>query len=184
VQCADLPAPAALAGPWEVRFAPGWGAPESTVFEQLVPWNEHADAGIKYFSGKATYRKRFTLDPQQAKHRVRLDLGEVLHIARVRLNGKDLGVVWTAPWSVDVSAAVRPGENVLEIDVTNVWANRLIGDAGLPQNQRRTKTNVALRAGKRPPTFNAFQGYASEDPLMRSGLIGPVRLVFGREMVE
>lgn len=184
VQCADLPAPAMLTGPWGVQFASGWGAPASTVFEQLIPWNEHADAGIKYFSGKATYRKKFNLDPQQAKHRVRLDLGEVLYIAQVRLNGKDLGIVWTAPWSLDVTSAAKAGENVLEIDVVNCWANRLIGDAGLAPDQRRTKTNVALHTGKRSPKMKAYQGYASEDPLMRSGLIGPVRLVFGRDVAE
>jgi len=179
VQCADLPSPTTLTGSWEVRFAPGWGAPQSTIFEQLTPWNENVDAGIKYFSGKATYRKKFTLDAQQAKFRVRLDLGEVLDIAQVRLNGKNVGIVWTAPWTVDVSGAVKAGENVLEIDVINCWANRLIGDAGLPAAQRRTKSNVALVRGKHPRTMKVFEGYASEDPLMRSGLIGPVRLVFG-----
>jgi len=184
VQSADLPAPIPVPGPWEVRFAQGWGAPASIVFEQLTPWNEHADPGIKHFSGKATYRTKFTLDAQQARQRVRLELGEVLHVAQVRLNGKDLGIAWTAPWRVDAGAAVQPGENVLEIDVVNCWANRLIGDAALPPEQRRTKTNVALRPGSRPPQMKAYQGYVAEDPLMRSGLLGPVRLVFGRDLVE
>jgi hypothetical protein len=184
VECADLPQPLTLTGPWNVRFAPGWGAPESIVFSQLTPWNEHANAGIKYFSGKATYYKQFTLDAKQANERVRLDLGEVLDVAQVRVNGKDLGVVWTAPWTVDITKAVKAGDNVLEIDVINCWANRLIGDAGLPPEQRKTKSNVALVAGPRPKTMRVFQGYASEDQLMRSGLMGPVQLVFGRDVAE
>ena len=90
------------------------------------------------------------------------------------LNGKDLGIVWTDPWSVDLMGATKAGRNELEIDVVNTWANRLIGDAGQPNEKRITKTNIALQSGKR--TIKPFQGYASEDPLMRSGLLGPVRL--------
>lgn len=86
--------------------------------------------------------------------------------------------MWTAPWSVDATGVARAGSNELLIYVTNTWVNRLIGDAGLPEDKRITRTNVALRAGKRGPTFRAFQGFASEDPLMPSGLLGPVQLEF------
>ena len=178
VEAADLPEAVTLAGPWDVRFAPGIGAPASAVFESLTPWNEHADPAIRYFSGTATYRKTIRLDDRQAGGLVRLDLGEIAHVAEVRVNGRSLGVVWTAPWSVDLTRAVKPGENVLEIDVTNVWANRLIGDAGLPERERVTRTNVPLKAGARD--FKPHQGYSSQDPLVRSGLLGPVRLEFGR----
>ena len=181
VDVPKLAEPQALSGPWEVRFAPGWGAPESIVFDRLVPWNEHPLEGIKHFSGTATYRKTFQLNSEQAAGLVRLQLGQLKHVARVRVNGKDLGVLWTAPWAVDLTGAVKPGENALEIDVTNTWANRLIGDAGLPPDRRRTKTNIKLYAGKRDPKLRACQGYASEHPLLDSGLIGPVRLQFGRQ---
>ncbi len=165
---------------WEVAFAPGWGAPESITFDQLVPWDTHANADIKHFSGTATYRKRIELTAEQAAGLLRLDLGNVGCIARVRLNGKDMGVVWTAPWTVDLSQAAKAGENLVEIDVANTWNNRLIGDAGLPEHQRRTRTNVVLEEGKRTRRYRC-SSINSIDPLTPSGLIGPVRLQFGQE---
>jgi len=179
VDAAGLPQPMRLTGPWQVRFAPGWGVPESVVFDELTAWDKHPNEGIKHFSGTATYRKSFVLDAEKAAGLVRLQLGEVLHVARVRVNGKDLGVTWTAPWTVDLTSVVRPGENTLEIDVTNLWVNRLIGDAGLPEDQRRTKTNIFLQPGDRQ--VKPYQGYGSNDPLVTSGLLGPVRLEFGSQ---
>ena len=175
-----LPDPLTLTGPWQVRFAPGWGAPESAVFDKLVPWNEHPHEGIKHFAGTATYETTFELDESQTKGLVRIALGEVKHVARVRVNGVSLGTVWTAPWAVDATEAVKPGKNVLKIDVTNLWVNRLIGDAGLPKEKRLTKTNVRLQSEVGPqPTY---RGYPPTAPLDRSGLLGPVRVEFGQEM--
>ncbi len=167
-----------LTGPWQVDFQPGRGAPTTLGFDRLVAWNEHPDEGVKFFSGTATYRKSFELSAEQALRPVRIQLGDVKHIAEVWLNGKPLGVVWTAPWSVEATGAVKPGRNELSVAVTNTWVNRLIGDARLPAEKRITRTNVALRAGKREPSFRPFQGFASEDPLVPSGLLGPVRLEF------
>jgi hypothetical protein len=161
-------------GPWTVRFESGRGAPESVVFDQLTAWDKHPTEGVRFFSGRATYRKTFDLAADEARRAVRLQLGEVRCIAQVRLNGQDLGVVWTDPWSVELAGAIKPGRNDLEIDVVNTWVNRLIGDAGLPTDKRITKSNLALQQG--PRTLKAYQGFASEDPLMRSGLLGPVRL--------
>ncbi len=174
-----IPAPLPIAGPWTVCFAPGWGAPASIVFDELLSWDKHPNDAIKHFSGKATYRKTFTLGAEQAKGLVRLQLAEVKYVAQVRVNRKDMGVVWTSPWTVDLTGAVKTGENELEIDVVNLWVNRLIGDAGLPENQRRTKTNIYLQKGER--TLKPYQGYSSKDPLVASGLLGPVRLEFGRQ---
>ncbi|MBN1345867.1 MAG: hypothetical protein JXQ73_24470 [Phycisphaerae bacterium] len=178
VEASELPEPIALGGPWEVRFDPSWGGPEKVTFPRLVPWNEHSQAGIKYYSGTARYRQSFELDETAARGPVRLELGKVCNIARVRVNGHDLGVVWCAPWTKDLTGVVRSGANKLEIEVANIWVNRLIGDAGLSASERRTKTNVALFAkkAKRP----AWQGFSAEDSLMPSGLIGPVRIEFGR----
>jgi hypothetical protein len=92
----------------------------------------------------------------------------------VRLNRQDRGIVWTDPWSVELTGALKAGENELEIDVVNTWVNRLIGDAALPPRKRITKTNVALQSG--PRTLKPYQGFSSEDPLMPSGLLGPVQL--------
>ncbi|MEN6606778.1 MAG: glycosylhydrolase-like jelly roll fold domain-containing protein, partial [Bryobacteraceae bacterium] len=170
--------PLELTGPWNVRFAPGWGAPESETFATLTPWNENALDGIKYFSGTATYRKTVTLTAAQVrKPALILSLGEVKHIASVRLNGKSLGIVWTTPWTVNLAGAAKAGENVLEIDVTNVWVNRLIGDAGLPEAKRFTKTHVRREPGVQYPRPN-LRGYLATDPLVRSGLMGPVTIEF------
>ncbi|MDZ7618761.1 MAG: glycosyl hydrolase, partial [Patescibacteria group bacterium] len=180
VDIAGVPEPMPLDEAWEVAFAPGWGAPESIVFDRLLPWDTHANSEIKYFSGTATYRKRINLTADQAGSPLRLQLGKVGCIARVRLNGKDLGVVWTDPWSADLTGEAKAGENLLEIDVANTWNNRLIGDAGLPESQRRTSTNVVMEKGERTRRYRCAS-INSIDALMPSGLIGPVQLEFGQE---
>jgi hypothetical protein len=156
---------AELTGPWTVKFDPKWGGPESVVFEKLQDWTQRPEPGIKYYSGKATYYKTFDLPSaaQGVKERLYLDLKRVRNVAHVRLNGKDLGLVWTAPWQVDITQAVKPTGNKLEIDVVNLWPNRLIGDAGLPPEKRLTKTNVTkFKKGMTP---------------LPSGLLGPVQLL-------
>lgn len=172
-----------LDGPWSVSFDPAWGGPSGAVaFDTLTPWNESGDDRIRYYSGTATYRKTFTLTAAEAdseRTRLRLDLGSAGVLARVRVNGLDGGVVWTDPWQVDfhggVKMGLKEGENRLEIDVTNCWANRLIGDAGLPPERRLTRTNVQYYpAGAK---HFAYQGYAPDEPLRVSGLLGPVRLI-------
>jgi len=180
VDIAGLSDPLALDDSWEVRFAPGWGAPESITFDRLVPWNTNENPDIKYFSGTATYRRKFDLTAAQAKGLIRLHLGKVGCIARVRLNGEDQGVVWTAPWTIDLTGTATSGDNLLEIDVANVWQNRLIGDAGLPEDQRRTKTNVILEQGERTRRYRC-SSVNSIDELTPSGLVGPVRLDFGQQ---
>ncbi len=181
----NLPAPLELQGPWEVRFDPNRGGPEKTSFEKLILWNEHPDPSIKYYSGTATYVKTFSVDEKQIDVPARLTVGAAHNIAKVKLNGKNLGILWTAPRTVDVTAALLPGENRLEIDVTNCWANRLIGDAGLPADQRLTKTNIYLvpdrKVGDR--TYRAFQGFSAKDNLLVSGLLGPILVEFGQKTI-
>jgi len=157
-----------LEGPWTVRFDPAWGGPESVVFEELTDWTRRPEDGIRFYSGRAVYERTFDL-PEALRGRkgtLWLDLGLVRNVAEVRLNGRDLGVVWTAPWRVDITPAVRPEGNRLEIAVVNLWPNRLIGDAGLPPEQRRTHTNV--KKFDKPDL-----------PLLPSGLLGPVRFATG-----
>ncbi len=163
-----------ITGPWEVGFQAGRGAPEKVTFDALVDWTRHSESGIRYFSGTATYRKTFDMTSDQAARKAILQLGTVSALAQVRLNGKDLGIVWTAPWQVELTGSVKAGRNELEIEVTNPWANRLVGDAGLPPEQRITKSNMQYEKGKR--TLKAYQGFASEDALQPSGLQGPVRI--------
>lgn len=154
-----------LAGSWTVGFDPTWGGPKTVQFDQLVSWAARPEEGIKYYSGTATYRKIFDLaEPKrEAGAKVYLDLGAIRDVADVRLNGKRLGVVWTAPWRVDVTDAIKPTGNDLEIGVTNLWPNRLIGDAGLPPDKQWTRTNIT--------------DFGRDRPLLESGLLGPVRLM-------
>ena len=152
-------------GPWTVKFDPQWGGPEAVVFEELEDWTKRPEPGIKYYSGTATYQKSFDLPEavRQGNQRVYLNLGKVKHLAEVRLNGKELGVAWTAPWQVELTPAMQPTGNRLEIDVVNLWPNRLIGDAVLPPAERFTITNLTA--------------FKKESPLLPSGLLGPVSVM-------
>ncbi len=160
-----------LAGPWTVHFDPRWGGPASVEFPKLISWTRRPEPGIKFYSGKATYHKQFDLDAKAAAAvrdgtRLFLDLGAVKHVAVVRLNGRKLGTLWTAPWRVEITAAVQPTGNVLEIDVVNLWVNRVVGDLNLPKEKRITETHDVFRFGMVRPTT----------PLLDSGLFGPVTL--------
>jgi hypothetical protein len=149
-----------------VAFDPRWGGPPQASFLKLGDWTKRPEPGIKYYSGKATYRKTFDFQsPLSNPHSVIfLDLGAVKNMARVKLNGRDLGVVWCAPWQVAIPAGLlKPTGNLLEIEVANLWPNRLIKDAGLPPDQRLTWTT--------------WSPYKPTDPLLPSGLLGPVRLM-------
>ena len=171
-----------LPGPWEVQFDPKWGGPERITFETLADWITRLEDGIRYYSGIATYRKVFSFQSAVVSHRTYLDLGTVKNVARVRLNGRDLGVVWTAPWQVEITSALKPGANELEIEVANLWPNRLIGDATLSQDKRRTVTNVRTYDTMTSGTYGCKMceerkktGKPAE--LLPSGLLGPLRLM-------
>ena len=152
-----------ITGPWEVRFPESWGAPASKRFDRLTPWNVDSHTGIKYFSGTATYDKEFNVPSRLigADTHLALDLGNVKNVAEVWLNGQNLGILWKEPFRVDISGVLKPGRNTLKIEVTNLWRNRLVGDANLPKEQRRTNTNIV----------------PSGTHLLPSGLLGPVRLL-------
>ncbi len=179
---ADL---ATLSGPWEVGFDEEWGGPAKAIFERLEDWTHRPEEGIRYYSGMATYRKTFDA-PAGAGGRLYLHLGDVKNVARVRLNGKELGVVWTAPWRVAVGDVMRPKDNRLEIDVVNLWPNRLIGDGLLPKERRRTRTNVRLYDTPLPRDVDLYNSdpeaairreTGASPKLLSSGLLGPVKLV-------
>lgn len=155
-----------LQGHWDVSFDPTMGAPEQVRFEKLEDWTRRAEPGLKHYSGIATYRTDFDLPSGKAiglDSRIHLDLGRVEVMARVRVNGTDCGVAWTAPWRVDISHAVRTTGNSLEIEVANLWPNRMIGDAAVSPDQKFTQTT--------------YRPYKAGDPLLPSGLLGPVRLM-------
>jgi len=162
VPAGDLPAPLNIAGAWTVAFPPKLGAPAQAVLDHLVSWTDSGDDGVKFFSGTATYAKSFDLASAffGPGKRQFLDLGAVKNLARVRLNGADLGVLWKEPFLVEITGAAKPGNNDLEVRITNLWPNRMIGDAYLPPAQRITWASVAP--------------YGKGSPLLPSGLLGPV----------
>jgi len=185
---AGLPAPMEINGPWELKFAAGRGAPEKIVLDELVSWSGHIDSGVRYFSGSATYRKKINLavlpESENLKSKMVLDLGKVAIMAEVWLNGKNLGILWKAPYCVDITDAATAGENILEIRVVNLPVNRMIGDEFLPEDSERTKKGTLsewpkwLEEGKPSPTgrftFTTWRLWKKEDTLQESGLLGPV----------
>lgn len=169
-----------LAGAWDVAFDPKWGGPGTVTFDTLQDWTTRPEAGMKYYSGIATYRKMFNLAGVPGG-KTYLTLGVVHDMARVRLNGKDLGVVWCAPWRVEITDAIKGGENRLEIEVVNRWANRMIGDKQpADANARRVKSPDGFLGGKEFKTgrytFSTHDSYGADSPLLPSGLLGPVRI--------
>ncbi|HEX8019449.1 glycosylhydrolase-like jelly roll fold domain-containing protein, partial [Mucilaginibacter sp.] len=155
-----------IEGAWKVTFQPDRGAPPEATFENLISYTAHTDPGIKYFSGTATYTKSINIpvNTLMIGAQIRLDLGDVKNLAEVVVNGKPLGTLWKKPFSVDVTNVLKPGENRLEIKVTNLWVNRLIGDQQADMKQKITYTAI--------PFYNA------NSPLQPSGLLGPVQLVW------
>ncbi len=192
----QLPEPLQITGTWDVAFTPGWGAPEAIQFPELISWSDHEEEGVRYFSGKASYLKTITIPANMLKENqlLFLDLGEVEVIASVKLNGKELGILWQKPFLVDVSSAAKEGENLLEIMVVNLWPNRLIGDANLPEDCRWSSdnspgANVPATLTEYPKwmienepsptgrfTFSIIKVWSKDDALIKSGLLGPVVL--------
>jgi hypothetical protein len=171
-----------LTGPWEVSFDPRWGGPGTVVFRELQDWIIRAEEGVKYYSGTATYHKTFDAPDAVVAY---LDLGAVKNLAHVKLNGQDLGILWTAPWRVSIGKALRAKGNRLEIEVVNLWPNRLIGDARLPKQDRLTRTNVRTYELNLPAAFPCWWNIDCEQRkktgapanLLSSGLLGPVSLL-------
>ena len=139
IEVAKLPPPIELSSDWDVRFDPKRGGPESVKFDKLVSWSDRAEEGVKFYSGTAAYVKKFTVpaDLISPDRKFAIDLGRVEVMAQVTLNGKDLGILWKTPYKVDISGAIQPGENSLEVKVVNLPINRQIGDEFLPEDSDR-----------------------------------------------
>ena len=169
-----------IEGSWRVSFDPEWGCPESITFDKLIDWTSHPNRGIKYYSGIATYHKTFDCPEIEdtKQRRIYLDLGTVHDMARVTLNSKELGVVWCAPWRVDITDAVMEKGNTLEIEVVNRWSNRMLGDTMEPdKNVRTLKWQSGMLGGKEYKAGRyTFSTSTGPGKLLKSGLIGPVRI--------
>ncbi|MEO6499300.1 MAG: glycosylhydrolase-like jelly roll fold domain-containing protein, partial [Mucilaginibacter sp.] len=153
---------AEIKGPWKIKFDTRLGGHDELEFSGLEDWSAHPENSIKYYSGPATYINRFNFTKNTGGLNILLHLGVVKDIAQVFVNGIDAGVVWTAPWQIDISKYIIQGSNQLEIIVANQWTNRIIGDASLPDDKKITNTNIK---------------YPKDKPLSPSGLLGPVNLI-------
>ena len=153
-----------MQGPWEVSFEAGRGAPAQERFDTLASWSASSIPGVRYFSGHGTYNNRVTVESSwiQPGSSLWLDLGDVENVAEVSVNGRSLGILWKAPYRIDISSAVHSGQNDVKIRVGNLWVNRLIGDQ---------------QPGAEKITFTTRNPYKATSPLLPSGLLGPVRIL-------
>jgi hypothetical protein len=164
----NYPQPALLAevsAPWQVTFQSDEyrrGPSEPVIFNQLEDWTKNSDECIRYFSGTAVYKTNISVKEMPAGKKIYIDFGKVNVMAKVKVNGKYAGGVWTAPYRVDVTNQIKQGDNAIEVEVMNTWVNRLIGYLRLPENERRTWSHV--------------NPWKADSPLQPSGLEGPVRL--------
>jgi alpha-L-rhamnosidase len=182
-----------ITGPWSVTFPPHLGAPDKINLDRLTAWNDSPDSGIRYFSGTATYRKTIKISAAELASglQIFLDLGEVHEIAQVLVNGHDTKILWKAPFTVEITPALKPGPNELEISITNLWPNRMIGDEYLPPGPEWTGNvlhaipSFVLNGLPDPTgriTFSTYRPLTTTTPLLPSGLLGPARLTFVRQV--
>jgi len=190
-----------IVGPWKVNFAPKLDKPFKLDFPQLIDFSKHGNKLVNYFAGTATYQKNIHIQANTLikNHRIVLDLGEMNDIAEIRLNGESSGILWYPPYTVNITSLLQPGDNQLEILVTNNWANRLIGDEQEPADfewgkDRGEKMGRALlaypdwfvnhqpRPSQGRKTFSIWYYYRKDSPLQPAGLVGPVRLITESEV--
>jgi hypothetical protein len=192
-------APLEVTGPWHVTFQERRGAPASIDLDRLISLSTHADPGVKYFSGTATYTAKASVPPKSLADDVvaTLDLGAVRDVAEVTINGQRVGIVWKTPFTADVTKYLKPGENEIVIAVTNTWVNRMIGDEQIPPDVKYATDGSKFTLGRLaefPAWFNdpeavrnrkriafpMWKHYEKDSPLTESGLLGPVHLKFAR----
>jgi hypothetical protein len=192
-----VPAPMPFEGAWNAKFPAGWGAPAGTEME-LNSWTKHPDAGVRYFSGTAPYVREFDLPADFLGKDLTpfLDLGLVKNLAEVVVNGQSAGVLRKPPFRAEVTGLLKPDRNRLEIKMTNLWLNRMVGDEQIPDDcewgdARSMCNDFAGQGIKRIPdwvrtggprpqtnryTFTTWKFYNKNTPLLESGLLGPITL--------
>lgn len=184
-----------LTNSWTVNFPENLGAPAQIELPKIQSLMRHSDFDVRHFSGTCIYRKQISLLPEFIVdgRRFFLDLGRVEVIAKVIVNGKEAGMYWKEPFVADITELVQQGENDIQVEVTNLWANRLIGDEQLPVENEYSKdrfivklpewyANNQPKPGKRI-SFAVWHNLEKTDPLLESGLLGPVKLIFAKEKV-
>jgi hypothetical protein len=189
----NLAKPLNISGAWDVKFNKNQGYGGTEKFNQLTDWKDAAKDSIKYFSGTATYYKTINIPANYLKkeNSYLLDLGDVSIVAQLKLNGTDLGVLWIPPFKTDITKYLKVGDNTLEIEVTNQWSNRLIGDERYPKQDGGYEMQNGKSEGKMPEwyinnlpmptgprtTFTTASFYNKNSPLVSSGLLGPVKII-------
>ena len=177
IETGDIPMPFNITGDWQLDFPSGWGAPDHIVIPELISWTDSDLEGVKYFSGIATYYKKFDIPRENIGEEmiILLDLGKVREIVEIYLNGEKMGILWKPPYQIDITRVAQAGENSLTLEIANTWSNRLTGDGLLPEGERYTKTNIT------GPNFQNNTLW-KDAPLLESGLIGPVSIQFARKI--
>jgi hypothetical protein len=187
----DNPTKQGIGGTWKVDFKPKMGANFTSSFNELQDWSKNSDENIRYFSGTALYTNTVdvTAESLSSGKRTVLDLGEMYDIARIRINGGSSIPVWYKPFKTDITQYLKTGANRIEIEVTNTWANALVGDERFPAGfeKRQTKDgffvkdypdwflkNQEIPSGRK--TFSVFNYYNNQSELHAAGLVGPVIL--------
>ena len=187
----QLPPCPSLSGKWELRFFPGSPQSKSITLEKLISWTEFPEPEYRYYSGRAVYSTEIYVEsvprsPARENWSVELDLGEVQVAAQVSVNGKPVGILWHPPYRINIGKHLAPGANTLEIEVANLWINRMIGDEQLPEDSERNPNGTLKRwpdwllRGEPSPTgrqtFTTWRLWKKDDPLQPSGLLGPVQI--------
>lgn len=174
---------------WVVSFPPASGVRGRVNLPHLKSLHFHENFDVRHFSGTCTYERviRFEKQTIGPGYRHILDLGRVEVIANVIVNGKQIELLWKEPFTADITSAVRPGDNLLQIEVTTLWPNRLIGDEYLPVEHEYSKHGFILElpdwyVNNRPKpgqrkAFSVWKHFKKTDPLLPSGLLGPVNIV-------
>ncbi|HET8828319.1 MAG TPA: glycosyl hydrolase, partial [Pelobium sp.] len=200
----EIPKPYVIETGWRLNFPASASTSNPLQLPKLTSWTENDNFKIKHFSGTANYEVEFDLpEDMQLKlgnenYTIQLDLGEVAVIASAKLNDKDLGILWKEPFSTDITNHLVKGKNKLQVSVTNLWVNRLIGDDHLAPDIEYSHHGSRGRAIKKIPdwvvkggerpntsrqTFSTWMFFDKNSPLIKSGLIGPVKIVFSSEKV-
>jgi len=184
----SVPVPIEVTGAWQLRLDDNIVKSSAISLNHLCSWSEQEDSRLKYFSGTAIYSKRIEIPGSMIgrNKQIYLDLGDVQVMAEVTLNGEKLPLLWKPPYELEITKAAKRGENRLEVKVVNLWPNRLIGDEQLPEDSERNQDGTLkswpqwLTDGKASPagrsTFVSWRLWKKNDALIRSGLLGPVRL--------
>jgi len=152
---------------WDVSFNTEMGGPASFRMDSLTSWSNLDEDGVKYYSGKATYTRDFTVNEEALTKgaEVYVVFEDIQEMARVSVNGNDCGIVWTPPYKANITPYLKSGKNTITVEVINTWNNRIVGDITNPAGEQYTQTNIKYK-------------FKPDKPLLNSGLIGKAEIFF------